>query len=539
MTCREYDFIIVGGGSAGCLLARRLVESNSGSVALVEAGEQKTPGHADVRTVVPAFYPRTFGSRLDWAYSTEPQPGLNGRRIAWPRGKTLGGSGAINALIYMQATEDDFDRWSKMGCEGWDWASIESSLKLDSQSTLTCPASRLQTREIAEPHPWSQAFVEACESYGFRRKKSWLQAEGGVCGFYSLTQRDGRRHHTGQQIAEVSAHTNLDIYPGMMVRDLQIVGDRVEKIWLVDGSNKVVELHVGGEVILCAGAIGSPSILLRSGIGPADALRKLGIRVARDLPGVGENLQDHLMYPLVYRTSANDGMPTRFSVANRQSFRLQKSATGYSPLASNIAEAGAMFGPGITSFCGRDAKVEQSGASTEYQIHFTPTHYLKYPARNAPMDCFTLAVNDLHPRSRGQLKLVSADPNDAPRIDPSYLQNVEDAPRLLFAIEIGREIANQASLGMIAFDELMPGRKRSDVKSMLRSLQLFAQSIYHPVGTCRMGIDSQAVVDAELRVHGFRNLHVADASVLPDLPSANTQAVTLLVAARKFVRLTR
>jgi len=521
---REYDFIVIGGGSAGCLLARRLVESNCGTVALIEAGDSGDVGKVDARTVVPAYYPKTFGSRLDWVFSTELQTGLNGRRIAWPRGKTLGGSGAINALIYIQAAASDFDRWAESGCIGWDWQSVEKNLLTTLTSHALCPVSGLQLSEITEPHAWSHAFIDACAAYGLQRKKHWLQAERDACGYYSLTQHNGRRQHTGQQLAETLPNTKIDVFRGVTVQDLKVIHDRVEKVRIVDNSNRVTELRVSGEVILCAGTIGSPSILLRSGVGPASLLRGLGINVTHDLPGVGENLQDHLMYPLIYRTHASDGLPARFSVADRQRFRHQEPGSAHGPLASNIAEAGATFGQ-----C----------TSPDFQIHFTPTHYLKYPSRNAPMNCFSLAVTDLHPRSRGRLQLVSTDPNDAPRIDPGYLQHAEDGSRLLSGIETCREIANQSSLSTLVADEIMPGRKRSDASAILRSVQMFAQSIYHPVGTCRMGMDSQAVVDSELRVHGFRNLHVADASVLPDLPSANTQAVTLLVAARKFDWLSR
>ncbi len=514
----EYDYIVIGGGAAGCLLARRLVQSNRGTVALIEAGDSSDVGKIDVRTVVPAYYPKTFGSHLDWAFSTEPQAGLNGRRIAWPRGKTLGGSGAINAMIYLQAAASDFDRWANSGCAGWDWHSVEDSLLTSTTSKNLCPVSNLQLNEVTEPHPWSQAFIEACTRFGLQRKKQWLRSEQNSCGFHSLTQCNGRRQHTGQQLAAMLPRSRIDLFRGVTIQDLKLVHDCVKTIRIVDGASKLIELNVSGEVILCAGAIGSPSILLRSGIGPSASLRKLGIRVTHDLPGVGENLQDHLVYPLVYRTHTSDGMPARFSVADRKQFRQLGSAASHGPLASNIAEAGATFG---------------QLAGPDFQIHFTPTHYLKYPSRAAPMDCFSLAVNDLHPRSRGRLQLLSRDPSVAPSIDAGYLNHAEDAPRLLNAIETCREIANQASLRSLVADELLPGRKRVEASAILRSVQLFAQSIYHPVGTCRMGTDPRAVVDSKLRVHGIANLHVADASVLPDLPSANTQAVTLLVAARK------
>lgn len=545
---RDYDYIIIGGGSAGCLLAQRLVQANCGTVALIEAGHVSDNAQADIRTIVPAYYPKTFGSHLDWAFSTEPQAGLNSRRIAWPRGKTLGGSGAINAMIYMQAATSDFDRWSLAGCRGWDWRSIERSLLPNATVPPRCPLTDLEIASLAEPHPWSLAFIEACTAIGMQHPVNWLQSLTNTCGLYALTQCAGRRQHTGQQLAEILPNTNFDLFRGSTVRDLKFKRDRVEKVCLIDSSGHSIELPVSGEVILCAGTIGSPTILLRSGIGPAAALQQLDVDVQLDLPGVGANLQDHLVYPLVYRTHASHGLPAKFSVADRQRYRQQEPGATYGPMASNIAEAGAMFirdnpppqhgvsnnGEHLSGIDTCDGEVYRSRVAPDFQIHFTPTHYLKYPSRTAPPDCFSLAVTDLHPRSRGRLQLVSSNPHAPPRIDPGYLNHAEDAPRLLNAIEYCRHMANQTSLSILIADEILPSKRRLEAASMLRSVQMFAQSIYHPVGTCRMGIDSQAVVDPELRVHGFSNLHIADASVLPDLPSANTNAVTLLVAARKF-----
>lgn len=512
-----YDFIVVGGGLAGCLLARRIAESKRGSVALIEAGDAAARDNVDVRTVVPVFYPRTFGSGLDWGYSTQPQSGLNGRRIPWPRGKTIGGCGAINAMIYLQAAASDFDRWAASGCDGWDWLSVDRSLQIAAGSMSECPLSGLQLSELAEPHLWSRAFVDACVARGIQKKTPWSQAEQNACGLFQLTQVSGRRQHTGQQLAAMLPNANVNVIRGATVQDLKVVGNRVAAVRYLDSSNRSVELRASGEVILCAGTIGSPTILLRSGIGPSTSLRSLGVAVTRDLPGVGENLQDHLIYPVVFRTREFSGLPARFSIADRNRYRPKEDSRG--PLASNIAEAGATFGKNTTP---------------DFQIHFTPTHYLKYPSRNAPMDCFSLGATDLHPRSRGRIQLESCNPNIAPRIDPAYLQHEEDAPRMLRAVESCREIANQPSLNILVAEELFPGSKRNSHPAILRSIQLYAQSIYHPVGTCRMGVDELSVVDPELRVHGMSNLHVADASVLPDLPSANTQAVTLLVAARKF-----
>ncbi len=539
MLKREYDFIILGGGTAGCLLARLLIEANIGTVVLVEAGDGRRAigSLPDVRSVVPALYPRTFGSELDWAYATTPQAGLNGRCIAWPRGKTLGGSSAINALIYLQAAPGDFNRWSNNGCRGWDWQALseqlpksmevthltESPARAYSSVSNACPLSGLLLGDIQQPHRWSKAFVQACVESGFVEHSPWLQSANQSCGLFTLTQQNGRRHHTGQQLMAVLPNARLEVLRGVRVNKVNVAGDRVRSVELRDvasggrSASGIFELQASRRVILCAGTIGSPAILQRSGIGPADQLQRAGVQPLLDLPGVGANLQDHLVFPLIYRTRESSGLPARFDTVARHQYRTQNHADGYGPLASNIAEAGSLFSM-------------NSAAIPDFQIHFTPTHYLKYPSRRAPTDHCSLAVTDLHPRSRGKLLISSPDPDRAPRIDPAYLSDREDVPRLLKAIEAVREIANCSTLREVIAEEVLPGKRRSDPTTLQRAVERYAMSIYHPVGTCRMGTDSMSVVDGELRVQGLSNLHIADASVLPDLPSANTQATVLLIA---------
>ncbi len=523
MRKREYDFIILGGGTAGCLLAKLLVEANAGTVALIEAGVsgRREGLPPEVRTVVPAFYPRTFGSPIDWAYKTEPQAGLNGRRIAWPRGKVLGGSSAINALIYLQAAPADFNRWSANGCAGWDWQAVVRRVPHLNQSNQPfvanrCPASDLPLNTITTPHPWSKAFIQACIESGFVEHKPWLQSTDRSCGLFTLTMENGRRRHTGAQLLDELPNLNIDVISGMTVNKLNLVADRVSSVELLDSSNCAIQLQTSNRVILCAGTIGSPSILQRSGIGPADQLTRLGIQPHLDLPGVGANLQDHLVFPLVFRTNDYDGLPARFDAAARRQYREWIDAGEYCPLASNIAEAGSVYSI-------------DTAQTPDIQIHFTPTHYLKYPSRNAPINHCSLTVTDLHPRSRGKLLVRDADPNSVPLLDPAYLSDDEDVCRVLKGIDTVRAIASGAALRNLIVEEVLPGKRRIDASALMRSVKMYALSIYHPVGTCRMGVDPQAVVDSTLRVHGLSNLFVADASVLPDLPSGNTQAAALLI----------
>lgn len=523
----EYAYVVVGGGSSGALLARLLARLGNGRVALLEAGSRRR----DIRTVVPALYPKTFASNLDWGFSTQPQVMLNGRRLAWPRGKTLGGCGAINALIYLQAAASDFDRWAAASCPGWDWRSI-TAWRLSAASffvhdtepspaTTTCPFSGLPLAPLSQPHPWSEAFLQSAQNWGLKLDFPWLQAASGRCGLYQLTQRNGRRQHTASELTE-RCPESLTILCDHTAERLELGGGRVRTIVCRGSDETPVQLNVQGQVILAAGTIGSPKLLLQSGIGPAELLRSYGLDVQLDLPGVGENLQDHLVYPLIYQMRCPEGQPSRFDRIARDAYRQY----GRGPLASNLAEAGAQWSL-------------DGGSSPDFQIHFTTTHYLKYPRLADSSEYCSLAVTDLHPRSRGRLGLIQAPDGWQPYLDPGYLSVDDDVQRLTHGLHQARQFVALPGLKELVKSEVLPGDKRWTTDALQRSLRMLALSIYHPVGTCRMGTDALAVVDPDLQLHGCENLHVADASILPDLPSANTNAVTLMIAAIKAWKLLR
>jgi choline dehydrogenase len=503
----EFRYIVIGGGSAGCLLARRLAERQSGTVALVEAG----PVSSDVRTVVPIYYPQLFGSSLDWGFSTEPQPGLGGRQIAWPRGKMLGGSGAINAMIFLQPAEEDFRRWN------WHWA---AAYEREATEGGLLPHQPLHT-----PHPWSEAFVQAGHESGLQIARHFERSLANSCGFFSLAQQSGRRAHTGLELSQLQ---NLTLFTSCQVQRVCIPADRATGVLIRDALQQTVTLLATDEVILCGGTIGSPLLLFASGIGSESELRQLGIHCQYPLKAVGANLQDHLVFPVVLEARTNMGLPRRHSRNAREQFRRM----GQGPMVSNLAEAGALLGAAANN-------------GSDFQIHFTPTHYLKYPRSPTKSNHFSLAVTDLHPLSRGRLSAARTQTSNAatsphtlaPRIDPGYLSDGEDLERMQSAIAWARHLAQQPSLQALVAQELMPGATRQNATSLRRTLMAFAQSIYHPVGTCRMVTPMESsiehtVVDAEFRVHGIDGLRIADASVLPDLPSGNTNAVTLILAAR-------
>lgn len=511
-----FDFIVVGGGSAGGWIARRLASQHVGRVALIEAG----PAASDVRSRVPNWYPRTFGTKLDWNYATEPQLGLSGRRIAWPRGRVLGGSGAINALIYLQAALADFERW------GWKWAKPLLDVEL------------LRHAPPESPHRWSEAFVAAAEEFGLQVVAPWTQSQANVCGLFSTTQRQGRRVHSAEQLHELKA---LQLFTNCRAERVVLEQGRATGVQVeCEGGGGRRCLNAAKGVVLCAGVLGTPQLLWQSGIGGEQQLRDVQIDCQVDLPAVGRNLQDHLVFPVVFETQEPSGLSRRSTPADRQLYR----SAGSGLLASNIAEAGALLALDQPS-AGQPPTVT---AAPGLQIHFTPTHYLRYPRLAATNNHLTLAITDLHPRSRGNLtpRLTSSTLGYGPSvdvaIDPHYLEHPDDLERLLLGLEAARAIARQPSLGCIISSEQIPGSRRQDPRSLQRSIKTLAQSIYHPVGTCRMHVPhlprlpdlamEESVVDGEFRVHGVVGLRIADASVLPDLPSGNSNAVTLLIAAR-------
>ncbi len=513
----DFDYVIVGGGSAGGWIARRLATSNLGSVAIIEAG----PRTDDVRTVVPNWYPKTFGTSLDWNLTTEPQAGLSGRRIPWPRGRLLGGSGAINAMIYLQPSADDLNRW------GWDWAPA-----LVDSSSGTSPL--LYHASPSSPHPWSERFVSAAVEAGLQYVAPWTQSTPDSCGMFATAVHQGKRVHTGQGLEALS---NLQILSQCQATHIELQGQRAVAVHVEHTPGESERLAARQAIVLCAGVVGTPQLLWQSGIGPSKQLSDLSIECHVDLPAVGENLQDHLAFPVVFETTDAVGLARRSTVGERNRYR----STGKGLLASNIAEAGALL-----SFT--ESQHPACSSPSDVQIHFTATHYLRYPRLASTTNYMSLTVTDLHPRSRGALTFqvdnspshTCVSPQKArlkPVIDPHYLIEADDLTRICRGVDAAREIAAQPSLRSRIKSELLPGARRADCQSMERSIRSLSQSMFHPIGTCRMQSqgDSESrnsVVDGGFRVHGVTGLRIADASVIPDLPSGNTNATTLMIAAR-------
>jgi choline dehydrogenase len=526
-----FRWLVVGGGTAGCLLARRLAESRGGTVGLIEAGSAPR----DARTVAPAWYPRAQGTRLDWGFRTEPQAALAGRQLAWPRGRALGGSSAINALIYLLPAPGDLERWSRV--VGGYWAEGLAAVAAGWQaaahgSGFRCPISGLELEPVRDVHPWCRAFLDAATAIGLPQPSPWIQSQPDVCGPYWLTQRRGRRHTTATDLLAANAaprsgscddSNNLSIITGWQAERIVFQQGRAVAVAAKSEAESAPLLIRADEIILAAGAIGSPALLLRSGIGPAAELQGSGIRCVVDAPEVGANLQDHLVMPVVFQMRTEEGLPYRFSRAARQQFR--DSASG--PLASNLAEVGALLG----QIALEGASAGEASRTPRIQLHVTPTHYLKYPRLMTLPNCMSIGITPLHPVSRGRIRLAASEAdNHGLRIDPQYLSDARDAADFWEGYVWIRQAARSAGLGELISSQSIPSAARSDPAGISRSVRAMAQSIYHPVGTCRAGSDDRSVVDDRFCVRGVSGLRVADASVLPDLPSGNTMTAALLMA---------
>lgn len=508
------DYLIVGGGAAGCVVARVLAEHGY-RITIVEAGRQRTP---PLR--LPADYLRSFGTEDDWAFMTTPQPRLAERRIRQPRGRGPGGSTRINAMIWYPPQATDFRMLAEAG--GPDWAPERLAASLDAVTAWVRPEpprwlSAASRRFLELTHPAihaPHAFARMTDASGRKTAADLLVDSRSIRWEAGLTERllfaegssggDFLAHHEPLRV------TGVEFRPSDSGPTRRLLAER--------------------GVVLCGGAIGSPTLLLRSGIGPSDVLDPCGIvpRVASE--EVGRHLVDHLIMPVIFGLPARERFPTRFSVGDLA--RWQVAATG--PASSNLAEAGAIYALPVVHHDRQDhspslAADEAGHAPEPFQVHLTPTHYLLHPADHAP-SAMTLGVNLCRPRSRGSLTLRSADPRIPPEIDPGYLADEADGTSLLAAVEVARALARAEPFAGWVGEELLPGIKRRSSESTLQAIRRFSQTLYHPVGTCRMARDGTGVVDTRCRVRGTIGLHVIDASVLPDIPSINPNATVMAVA---------
>ncbi|HEY3878289.1 MAG TPA: GMC family oxidoreductase N-terminal domain-containing protein [Trebonia sp.] len=519
-----FDYVIVGGGSAGCVLAARLAEDPGSQVLLLEAG----PAAAGVEDIqVPAAYHRLFRSRYDWNYVTLPQERAEARPFYWPRGRVLGGSSAMSAMTYVRGNRADYDTWrDEYGCVGWGYKELlPYFLRAEDNARGAGPyhavGGPLPVQDLRHRSRAAEDFVEAATRRGAVPNDDFNAAQQDGVGFYQVTQRDGRRCSVADAYL-AGTQGNLTVVTGAFVTGLVMEGGRAAGVtYRRDGRDETV--RAGAEVILAAGAVGTPQLLMLSGIGPADHLREHGIYVIADMPAVGANLIDTPAVPVLWSTPGVKSL--RESSGNRGLARWRLTHRG--PLTSNLAESG--------GFARSDPRL----AAPDLQWHVLPVGYreqgLTDPARRA----MTVLVELVDVASRGRLKLASRDPRHRPLIDPGYLSDVRDLNALTVGVRIARDYGTAAPLSKTCAAELIPGDSVHTDHELRDFIRRTVVTGYHPAGTCAMGGDVaksasgyDSVVDSQLRVRGVAGLRVVDASVMPTLPRGGLTAPVVAMAER-------
>lgn len=519
----EFDYIVVGAGSAGAALAARLSESGEHSVCLIEAGTKDKNPLIHIPIGLAAL---TRFKNLNWNYYTKAQEELDNREMYWPRGKTLGGSSSVNAMCYIRGAKEDYDQWAQLGADGWDWDSVLPYFKksqnqergADENHGVGGPLNVTDLRHVSEI---SQQFVDSAQELGYANIHDFNADDREGIGFYQVTQKGGQRCSSAKAyISQVLERENLEVKTGCLVQKV-VIENNVATGVEVFQKRQSISLKATKEVLVCGGAINSPQLLMLSGIGPAAHLEEQGIAVKQDLPGVGQNLQDHLDAIIQWRSETPEG----YALAFRSIPGYIKSAYQYlfgrkGMMSSNIAEAGGFL------------KTKYANGLTDIQLHFLPAVLHDHGRRLIWGYGYGLHICCLYPESRGEIKLRSSNPADQPIIDPRYLSAEKDQKIMIEGVKMARKMLAASVFDQYDSKEVLPGPDVESDEEILSFIRKRSETIYHPVGTCRMGqaSDEMTVVTPELKVKGIANLRVVDASVMPTLIGGNTNAPTIMIA---------
>jgi len=514
-----HDYVIVGAGSAGCVLANRLSEDPSVRVLLLEAGgRDRSP-----KIKIPAAFPEQFHTKLDWDYETEPEPHVDGRALFMPRGKALGGSSSMNAMLYVRGRPLDYDTWEAQGAPGWGYRDvlpyfIRSEDNVRGRSEYHGAGGPLKVAEQRSPRPLGRRLLAASEAVGIPRISDYNGPEQDGVSMFQVTQRNGRRFSAADAyLRPALSRPNLEVRSKAMVLGVELEGDRAVGVRLRKGRGGVEVVRAEREVLMSAGAIGSPQLLLLSGIGPAEELRRVGVEVRHDLPGVGRNLQDHPFVTLIWEVSDQNTLYGADKPKPLAEWLLRKSGK----LTSTVAE--------VVAF----TRTRGGLPAADIQFHMGAAYFDDHGAEEYDGHCAVIAPTLVSPKSRGQVWLRSSDPIAKPRILTNSLSEPDDVESLLAGMLLAREIAAQSPLREVVIKELKPGAEAVDREQLEGDLRRRLMLIYHPVGTARMSdTHEQAVVDSQLRVHGLQGLRVVDASIMPTIVGGNTNAPTIMIAER-------
>ena len=518
----EYDYVVVGAGTAGCVLANRLTADGRSDVLLVEAGGKDDYFWIDI----PVGYLYTIGNpRTDWCYRTEPESGLNGRSIAYARGKGLGGCSSINAMIYMRGQASDYDHWAQLGNQGWSWDDVLPVFKrsedyLHGADEFHGSGGELRVEERRVNWEILDAWRDAAAECGVPKIDEFNRGDNFGCAYFQVNQRRGRRWSAVSAfLRPAMARPNLDVVTHAQVHKIEFDGRRAVGLRVAAGADGVRSVRARREVILAAGSIGSVQILQLSGVGPAGLLHDHGIDVVHDLPGVGENLQDHLQVRTIYKVR------NTVTLNRRANSLVGKAAMGLEYL---LFRTGPMTMP--PSQLGAFAKSDPDQPAANLEWHVQPLSLDAFGEPLHAFDAITPSVCNLRPTSRGHVRIASDRVADPPKIAPNYLSTDRDRATAVAGLKFTRRIMRAEALRRFDPEEWKPGPEYTSDEALLEAASDLGTTIFHPVGTCRMGRDPMAVVSDRLKVHGIDGLRVVDASVMPTITSGNTNAPTVMIA---------